>query len=366
MAPLAVPSAPEAAKAAPMLQPSTACKQQEDSSASQLKGSSSRQVVSHGMPQQESTAQPDSSSGSKKQETSAPRHQSRQQAVVYSLGESSGICSRAVAPPSSTGEKGKPAVYHPSGSPSDSESPSGSPGHLGGGAVASASQLKPKAGLSIAQQAVLRCRQKQLAVGEPEEELQRRRGQLEDVSLASASKQAGMSPSQANAMARGRMMHAHLAPPQSGLHDSAMSNDKKSGKDTGDLPPSQKLRRDSETGQRPLPAGAKRGAQALGSPHGSAATDAFKACQPGSSSSGMSPESFGHPLRQQEQAQAARSSPQALDRHSLGQQAALIPQHLTGTPGLPSQQHITSAFMQSPAKPLQSKPASPAVAQVRS
>jgi len=301
-----------------------------------------------------------------KQELSALRHQSRQQAVVYSLGDSTGGPSRAVAPPLSTGEQGKPAVYHLSGLPSDSESPSGSPGHLGGGGAASVSQLKPKAGLSIAQQAVLRCRQKQLAVGEPEEELQRRRDQLEDVPKGSASKQAGMSPSQANGMARGRMMHAHLVP-QSGLHDSAMSNDKKPGKDVGDLPPSQKLRRDSETGQRPLPAGAKRGAQALGSPlHGSAASHALTACQPGSSSSGMSPESFGHPLRQQEQAQAARSSPQPHDRHSLGQQAALTPQHLAGTPGLPSQQLIASAFVQSPAKPLQSKPASPAVAQVRS
>ena len=251
--------------------------------------------------------QPNEGIGSNGHVPDAQRHQSRhKEAVIYSLGGSPGSPHPTAAPLSAAGQQAMPAVCQLSRAGSGCDSPMGTPKSPGTGGPADPPKMKP--GLSIAQQAVLRCRQKQMALGETQQDLQRRRQQLEDACPGNPDQQEASSPSQASGMSRGRMMHAHLAPPQPRTPVSACKADDRSGQELRELPPSQRLRSDSEMGQRPLPAGAKRGTQALGtSLHGSPAPDVLRAPKPDSSSSGVSSQPR-QPGRYQEQGCAAKGS----------------------------------------------------------
>ena len=171
-----------------------------------------------------------------------------------------------------------------------------------------------KTGLSIAQQAVLRCREKQLAPGkEPEQDMQRRRQALDSESSSGMlGQQATPSPCQANGMARGGMVRAHLAPPQHSRHDSQSAHhDARAGQGTAD--PSR------------------------------------------------------HPGRHHEQAAAARVSPQGHGMLTAGQSPASRLQQRAGQdglPGLPGGQDSSPGAVQAPLKPLHSKASLASVAQV--
>lgn len=385
MAPLAAPSAPaleaapgahpaqttEAAQAAcpastahsaqraHMPQGPAAVRPPGTSDTAQLERSSSRQQVTTGKQLQARDPQLKGRGGSK---GPVPDAQRQQTAVIYSLGGSPGSPHHIAAQPMAIDLHAKPAVQHIAGADSGSATPSRVCGSSETGAVASTSKLKGKAGLSIAQQAVLRCGEKQLALGEPHEDLQARRRQLEDASSGSECQHEGMSPSQANGMSRGRMMHAHLAPPQLPQHDSEYGGTDSSWQGTRETHPSHTLRDDSE---RPLPAGAKRGMRALGAPlHGSPIPDIERAPKPASSRSSSVPSDSRQPERHQHPASAAKGSPQTHCRPSADQEAACQSQCSAGAGHLQPQQPYSAAAADSPIKQIQSKAAAVSVAQV--
>ncbi len=376
MAPLAAPSAP-AQEAAPAAQPappaqsapaarpariarlpqgSAAGRQPGNSEGPHLERSSSRQEATAGKQEQGNVPRSLGPDGSKGHVQDAQRHQ---KAVVYSLGGTSDSPHHTAVPPSSVGQQAKPAVHHYLGPGPGSEAPSNTPGYSEN---ASPANLKPKAGLSIAQQAVLRCREKQLALGEPQQDLQTRRQQLEDASSGSSSKQEAMLPSQANGMSRGRMMHAHLAPAQPRQHESEHHGSDSSERAAQELHPSGKPRGESE---RLLHAGAKRGTQAPGTPPRSPKQDISGAPKPAlSSTPGLSSESR-QPERHQRPALAPMSSPHTHRRPSTEQEAAYQPQSSVGLGNQQPQQPCSAAVERSPLKQLQSKAAVASVAQVR-
>ena len=354
-------SAAHLAHTPPVPQAPAAARQPGSSGPAQPGGSCSRQKLASGKQEQGSVPHLNGRKGRNGNEPEVQRHQ---RAVVYSLSESPGNPHHAAASSPAAGQQAKPAISYSPAAGSVSDSPasnSGSPGSVG---TASTSKPKAKAELSIAQQAVLRCRQKQLAMGEPHQDLQARRQHLEDASSGSASKQEAMSPSQANGMSRGRMMHAHLAPAQPRSHESECGGSDRSEQEVRQLHSSQELRGDSGTGQRPLPAGAKRGMQALGVPlHGSPMPDSLKELKPDPSSSGVSLQSR-QPGRHQHQALAARDSPQADGRPSSEQEAARQSQGSAGAGSL-LQQPSAAAVTHSPLKQIPSTAAVASVTQVR-
>lgn len=295
--------------------------------------STSTSHVSQGAARQDSANE---QKGRPQTETSTPSRtpatQDRQQAVVYSLGEtdspkdaasspsvarerpSPAVCHLSDTPPGSAGitrapqQKPERAVHHLSNTISGSRLQAGS---LAPAGSAGAPKQARQAGLSIAQQAVLRCREKQLALGrEPEQDMQRRGQALDEESCSGKpSQQAAPPPSQANGMTRGGMVRAHLAPPQHSAHDTQSGHhDARSGQGTAD--PSR------------------------------------------------------HPGRQHEPAATAKDSPQAHGTLAAGQSPASRSQQRAGQDGLPGGQGSSPGAAQSPLKPLHSKALLASVAQV--
>ena len=382
MAPLAAPGAP-ASRPPPAAQPdppaqsapaahlapmahapqaphgSAAGREPGSAEAPQLERSSSRREATAGKQEQDSVPRLTGRDGSKGRVRDAEGHQ---KAVVYSLGGPPGSPHHTAVPPSSAGQQAKSAAHHYMGPGHGSESSSQTPGFSENQCHASPANLKHKAGLSIAQQAVLRCREKQLALGEPHQDLQVRRQQLEDACSGSSSKQEAMSPSQANGMSRGRMMHAHLAPTQPRQHESEHRGSDSSAQDTQELHPSQKPRGDSE---RPLHAGAKRGTQAPGIPPRSPKQDIAGAQKPACSGITSPSSDSRQPERHQRPALAPLSSPQTHRRPSTEQEAAYQPRSSVGPGSHQPQQPSSAAVERSPLKQLQSKAAVAPVAHVR-
>ena len=312
--------------ATPSQTPATceAPKQHESTSTSHVSQGAARQDSAN---EQKGRPQTDTSTPSR-----APAVQDRQQAVVYTLGQTDSP-KHALSSPSVAGERPSPAVCHLSDTPPGSAGVTRAPQHKPERAVhhlsdtvsgsrLQASSLAPagsadapkqarQAGLSIAQQAVLRCREKQLALGrEPEQDMQRRGQALDEEScFGTPSQQAAPSPSQANGMARGGMVRAHLAPPQHSAHDTQSGHhDARSGQGTAD--PSR------------------------------------------------------HPGRHHEPAAAARDSLQAHGTLTAGPSPASRLQQRAGQDGLPGGQGRSPGAVQSPLKPLHSKALLASVAQV--
>ena len=312
--------------ATPSQTPATceAPKQQESTSTSHVSQGAVRQDSAK---EQKGRPQPETSTSSR-----APAVQDRHQAVVYTLGQTDSP-KDAHSSPSVAGERPSPAVCHLSDTPPGSagltrapqQKPERAVHHLSdsisGSRLQAGSLLPPgsagapkqarKTGLSIAQQAVLRCREKQLALGkEPEQDMQRRRQALDEESRSGTpGQQATPSPSRANGMARGGMVRAHLAPPQHSAHDTQSGHhDARSGQGTAD--PSR------------------------------------------------------HPGRHHEQAAAARDSPQAHGTLAAGLSPASRLQQRAGQDGLPGGQGSSLGAVQSPLKPLHSKALLASVAQV--
>lgn len=298
--------------------------------------STSMSHVSQGAARQDSAKE---HKGRPKIETStpsrAPAVQDRPQAVVYTLGQTDSP-KNGHSSPSEDAERPSPAACHLSDTTPGSVKVTRAPHQdseravhqlsdtISGSRLQAGSLLPPgsagapkqarKTGLSIAQQAVLRCCEKQLAPGkEPEQDIQRRRQALDaEFSSGMPGQQAMPSPCQANGMARGGMVRAHLAPPQHSRHASQTGHhDARSGQGTAD--PSR------------------------------------------------------HPGRHHEQAAAARVSPQAHGTLTAGQSPASKLQQRAGhdeLPRLPGGQGSSPGAGQSPLKPLHSKASLASVAQV--
>ena len=201
----------------------------------------------------------------------APVGQNRQHAVVYELGNSQAAHAASTSSTPTSEHPAKAAVYHLDGTHQSKRLSAGSPvpsGCMDGGIALHAGT---RGGLSIAQQAVLRCRQKHLEQEEPKQGLQQPRPpQDHSPSADSGSRQAGASPSQhvssakaprANAECSGGPASRQREPHQHGPHDSASSRQVEQA-----LPRAQSTRRDSDRGQRPSPAIAVSGDEALGTP----------------------------------------------------------------------------------------------------
>ena len=201
----------------------------------------------------------------------APVGQNRQHAVVYELESSQAAYAAPVSSTPTAEHPAKAAVYHLDGTHQSKRLSAGSPAPSGRTEGGFASQAGARGGLSIAQQAVLRCRQKHLEQAEPKQGLQQPRPpQDHSPSADSGSRQAGASPSQHASSAKASRADAECSGgPASrqrearlqGPHDSASSRQVEEA-----LPRAQSTRRDSDGAQRPSPAGAVSGDEASETP----------------------------------------------------------------------------------------------------
>ena len=201
----------------------------------------------------------------------APVGQNRQHAVVYELDSSQAAHAALTSSTPTANHPARAAVYHLDGTHQSRRLSAGSPAPSGCMDGGIASQAGARGGLSIAQQAVLRCRQKHLEQGEPQQGLQQPRPpQGHSPSADSGSRQAGASPSQhvssakapgATAECSGGLASRQREARLHGPHDSASSRQVEQA-----LPRAQGMRRDSDRGQSTYPAGAACGNEALGTP----------------------------------------------------------------------------------------------------
>ena len=201
----------------------------------------------------------------------APAGQNRQHAVVYELGSSQAAHAASASSTPPAQHPAKAAEYHLDGTHQSKRLSAGSPEPSGRTEGGFASQAGARRGLSIAQQAVLRCRQKHLEQAEPKQGLQQPRPpQDHSPSAGSGSRHADASPLQHVSSAKAPGAHAECSGgPASrqrearlhGPHDSASSRQVEQA-----LPRAQSTRRDSDRGQSLSPAGAASGDEALGTP----------------------------------------------------------------------------------------------------
>ena len=273
VAPIAPPESPATGSKRDTQQPSSSAAEEQEQDTAKPKQESSKQrgddsAAISGNQKQAGKPQPGLSHESAAQ---APVGQNRQHAVVYELGSSQAA---HAAPTSSTPKAEHPAkaaMYHLDGTHQSKRLSAGSPAPSGRTEGGFASQAGAGGGLSIAQQAVLRCRQKHLEQGEPKQGLQQPRLPQDHSPFAdSGSRQTRASPSQHDSSAKAPRADAECSGgPASrqrearlhGPHDSASSRQVEQA-----LPRAQSTRRDSDRGQRPSPAGAASGNEALGTP----------------------------------------------------------------------------------------------------
>lgn len=295
VAPLAPPESPaRGSKQDTQQQPLSAAKEQQQGTARpKQEGGSQRGrgiATESGKQEQSGWPQPGLSCENAAQ---APQAHDRQHAVVYQLGSPQAAHAASASSILTAGHLAKAAMYHLGDSHQSSRPSAGSPAPSGCMEGVPPSQTGARAGLSIAQQAVLRCRHRQLELeqGERKQGLQQPRPPQDDIPPAdSSSRQAGASPLQhvsllkaprADADSPGGPASRQRGPSLQGPHDSASSAQVEQA-----LPRAQNTRRDSDRRQRPSLAGAGSGGEALGTPQHAGSNVAARQERHGDASAG--------------------------------------------------------------------------------